>query len=351
MRRRLTNGPAQSRSSPSAPLSCERKLSATVHNPDQHMSALRTLIAQGRKRIGLLIGAGGPAGMKNDAGDQLIPAVAGLTNLVMDALKPAHGAILAALWSELDRQDIEALLSRVRTLASVLGPSTQAHGLDAAGYAALGDAICAEIASVVKVDLPTGPNAYGDIVNWIVGASRDHAVEIFTTNYDLLLEEALERAKAPYFDGFTGAREAFFDPVSVAASDLPPRWTRLWKIHGSLGWSANPDGDIVRVGDRGASQLVFPAHLKYDQTQKAPYSAMLDRLRAFLGTPDTLLITTGFSFADAHISARIEESLAGNPSASLFAFQFQPLTSEAYATAIATRRPNFSVYARDAAVV
>ena len=240
------------------------------------------LIAQGRKRLGLLVGAGGPAGMKRDDGFQLIPAVAGLTAEVMDALKPTRGPVLAALWGELDRKDIEALLSRVRTLASVLGPTTNAHGLDAKGFATLGDEICEKIAAIVNVDLPTGPNPYSDLVSWIVGASRECPVEIFTTNYDLLFEEALERVKAPYFDGFTGGREAFFDPVSVAAPDLPARWTRLWKIHGSLGWKANDRGDIVRTGGCEASQLVFPAHLKYDQTQKAPYSAMLDRLQSFL---------------------------------------------------------------------
>jgi hypothetical protein len=29
-------------------------MSTVVHNPDQHMAALRTIIAQGRKRIGVL---------------------------------------------------------------------------------------------------------------------------------------------------------------------------------------------------------------------------------------------------------------------------------------------------------
>jgi hypothetical protein len=64
-----------------------------------------------------------------------------------------------------------------------------------------------------------------------------------------------------------------------------------------------------------------------------------------------LLISIGFSFADAHISARIDEGLAGNPSASVFAFQYQTLECEIYAGELARRLPNFSLYARDAAVV
>ncbi len=71
-------------------------------------------------------------------------------------------------------------------------------------------------------------------------------MEIFTTNYDLLFEQALERTRVPFFDGFSGASEPFFDPSSVASNDLPARWTRLWKLHGSLGWAANARGEVVR---------------------------------------------------------------------------------------------------------
>jgi hypothetical protein len=66
-------------------------MSTVIHNPDQYMAALRTIIAQGRKRIGLLVGAGAPAGMKNDNGDRfLIPAVAGLTEKVLTTVDPIY---------------------------------------------------------------------------------------------------------------------------------------------------------------------------------------------------------------------------------------------------------------------
>lgn len=35
-------------------------MTVSVHNPDQYMASLRQIIAQGRKRIGLLVGAGAP---------------------------------------------------------------------------------------------------------------------------------------------------------------------------------------------------------------------------------------------------------------------------------------------------
>ena len=330
----------------------ENMKNETIHNPDQYMTALRTIIAGGRKRIGLLLGAGASAGMRRDDGTYpLIPAVAGLTTKVLTTLEPEYGPQITKLKKELaPKDDIETILSRVRALAKIIGPA-KIHGLNGAGYTNLGERICEEIGKVVNVSLPSNGSAYSDIVTWIAGTARDHPVEIFTTNYDLLLEEALERVRAPYFDGFTGGRNPFFDPVTVSSNDLPARWTRLWKLHGSLGWSSNDKDEVVRTGKDSSKHLVFPEHLKYEQTQKAPYAALLDRLRAFLATPDTLLISVGFSFADAHISARVDEGLAANPSASVFAFQFQKLALEVCASELARRLPNFSVYARDAAVV
>lgn len=326
-------------------------MSISIHNPDQYMAALRTIIAQGRKRIGLLIGAGAGAGTARDDGNYpLIPAVDGLTTTVLDILAPKYDLQIAALKAELDQHDIETILSRIRSLSKVIGKS-KIHGLDGDGFRKFSEEICVEIGKIVNVRLPKNGSAYSDLVNWITGISRDHPVEIFTTNYDLLFEEAFEAVRAPYFDGFTGGREPFFDPVSVSSNDLPSRWTRLWKLHGSLGWKASDKGEVVRTGNETATHLVFPEHLKYDQTQKAPYAALFDRLRTFLATPDTLLISIGFSYADAHVSARIDEALAANPSASVFAFQYKKLSDEVAACDLAKRRPNLSVYAPDKAMV
>lgn len=326
-------------------------MTVSVHNPDQYMASLRQIIAQGRKRIGLLVGAGAAAGTFSPGSETpLIPAVAGLTTLVLESLKTEYGATIEAICAEIDNPNIETILSRIRSLAGVIG-KTKVHDLDGNGYKNLGEAICLQIGKIVNQTLHEGPSPYAEFVSWISGTAREHAVEIFTTNYDLLFEQAFERTRTAYFDGFSGSKEPFFDPSSVANNDLPARWTRLWKLHGSLGWAANAKGEVVRTGNDKATHLVFPEHLKYDQTQKAPYAALFDRLRAFLMTPDTLLIATGFSFADAHISARIDECLSANPSASVFAFQFKPLLEEAHAREIASRRANMSLYCPDKAVI
>ena len=179
---------------------------------------------------------------------------------------------------------------------------------------------------------------------------RSHAVEIFTSNYDLLFEEAFERARAPYFDGFSGGSAPFFDPVTVAGDDLPSRWSRLWKLHGSLGWSLEGSA-VVRRGARDATQLVYPDYLKYDLTQKQPYAALFERMKTFLLTPDTLMLATGFSFRDAHVCAVLDETLAMNANTAVFAFQYGDLDNEEGACRLAYDRPNLSVYGADAAVI
>ena len=47
------------------------------------------------------------------------------------------------------------------------------------------------------------------------------------------------------------------------------------------------------------------------------------------------------------MAARVGEGLATNPSASVFAFQYKTLAEEAAAFDLASKRSNFSVYARD----
>ena len=106
------------------------QLPVSVHNPDQYLSSLRQIIAQGRKRVGLLVGAGAPASvLAPDGSGPLIPTVAGLTERVLAALSDQYGATLDAIRAELDDPNIEMILSRVRSLAGVIG-TTEVHGLN-----------------------------------------------------------------------------------------------------------------------------------------------------------------------------------------------------------------------------
>lgn len=329
----------------------------SVHNPDRFMADLRQVLSQGRKRIGLLVGAGAPLAVRTDKsgnldpnGTPLIPGVDALTNAVLKDFVGNDKSALEAIRASLpENGNIESILSKIRLMQTAL-EGVKVHGLDGDGYRALGEKVSEGIGKLVGAKLPQARNAFHELVGWIAGAQRPHSVELFTTNYDLLFETALEAAKVPYFDGFSGGHAPFFDPVTVAGDDLPARWVRLWKMHGSLGWTVK-DGRVVRTGSYDSTELIYPDHLKYDLTQKQPYAALFERLKRFLMTPDTLLLTTGFSFRDAHICAVIDEALAVNANTSVFAFQYLDLNSEQPACKLAYDRPNVSVYASDGAVI
>ena len=328
-------------------------MTTTVHNPDQYMFDFKHIISHGRKKVGLLIGAGAPFSVNTNTNGiytPLIPNVAGLTSLIREELKGEFKEAFEEIEKQIQNSNIELVLSRICALAEVIGES-KVCGLDAGGYQSLSQKICTLIHKIVNKPLPTGENPFSDTVSWINGINRNHAVEIFTTNYDLLFEEAMERVKTPYFDGFSGSKTPFFDPSSISNNDLPKRWVRMWKLHGSIGWSKSESGEIVRSNTDTGSTMVYPSHIKYDQTQSAPFSSLFERLKNFLLEPDTLLICSGFSFADAHISAKLSECMSANPSSALIALQHQNLDKEVYAAELASRCPNMSIYCRDGAII
>ena len=330
----------------------------TLHNPDRYMADLRKILSQGRKRIGILIGAGAPTAIRvdeynhvtEDGGHPLIPNVAGLTDAVVSALDEDDQKIIGVLKNEIGEPiNIESILTKIRRLSQAIGES-KVHGLNGNQYEELGQRICEKIGEKVDSHLPDAPNPFSKLVSWISGTQREYSIEVFTPNYDLLLEEAFERARVAYFDGFTGSHSPFFDPASVSSDELPARWSLLWKLHGSLGWKISEE-TVVRTGQRNATELIYPDHLKYDQTTRLPYSALFERLRRFLTTPDTLLMCSGFSFLDAHICAVLGEALSANAHTAILAFQYRRIEEENEAVKLAISRPNMSVYARDGAVI
>ncbi|MBB1274316.1 SIR2 family protein [Psychromonas sp. SR45-3] len=328
-------------------------MTTTVHNPDQYMYDFQHVLTHSKKKIGILLGAGAPVSINVGTPEKyspLIPDIAGLTKIVKSSLTGDNFTAFNAIEKSLGSCNIELILSRVRSLAEVIDDGI-IHGLNGSGYEELSKTICDEIRKVVNKSLPDGENPYSHLISWINGINRDYAVEIFTTNYDLLLEEAMENARTPYFDGFSGSKAAFFDPASISSNDMPPRWIRLWKLHGSINWSKNSENEVIRGEGADDGTMVYPSHIKYDQTQSAPFSSLFERLKNFLLEPDSLLLTTGFSFADAHITAKLDECLSENKSAAIFAFQYKKLSEEGYATKAALRRPNISVYCKDGAVI
>ena len=164
-------------------------------------------------------------------------------------------------------------------------------------------------------------------VSWLNWVNRDFSKEIFTSNYDLILEKAFESLQIPYYDGFVGANEPFFLPESLESNyrsnTIPLSWIRLWKIHGSLGWfwrqnKNNNSTRVVRLGpnakklDNNNELVIYPSREKYESSRKQPFIAYFDNLKTFLEDGEGLFIICGYSFSDDHINSIIFDSLKQN---------------------------------------
>lgn len=292
------------------------------------------------------------------AGNPLVPDIAALSTIVSANLAKAGRdkdflAILANLKADgIGEPNLEQILTHIRALREVAGTG-EARGLKKAQLEALDMEVCEEIVAAVSKDLPGTQTPFHRLAAWINGTARDSAVEIFTTNYDLLIEQALEVHRVPYFDGFVGGCRPFFDAYAMEEDTLPSRWARLWKLHGSINWRQTDDGIVYRAWSDGKGEryMIHPSHLKYEESRRMPYLAMLDRLRQFLRMPSAVLITCGYSFKDDDLNASLIDGLQGNPKAMMFGLGFDPFANYAAATRLAETCVNFSFLSPDKAII
>lgn len=364
-----------------------------IHDAAQQARILRQVLQDDKQRIGCLLGAGCPLGIYDEVGTKsmvLIPAVVELTKRVAEGLQTCDTADAATgitsdfrkkwdwLCEECKPTDgssptVEDVLTELRTLANRRG-STLIAGMTKKILQDLDDKICALIATQMRVPLPEYRTSYNRFASWIGGVRRDAPVEIFTPNYDLLFEQAFEQHPLPHFDGFVGSREPWFDLSSIEHDAIPARWTRLWKLHGSINWEKSEEKmngtkgtRVVRVTREAelGKVMIFPSHLKYDQSRRMPYLAMLDRLRAFFhgkliksrgdaGRPEEdapRLIVCGYSFLDDHLNEVLLDGLRGNRNAQCFALMYSNLEDHPRVVEYAVKQGNLTVLAKNGAVI
>jgi hypothetical protein len=97
--------------------------------------------------------------------------------------------------------------------------------------------------------------------------------------------------------------------------------------------------------------MIHPSHLKYEESRRMPYLAMLDKLRQFLRMPSAVLIVCGYSFNDEDLNASLIDGLQGNPKAMMFGLGFGPFAKYAAAARLAETCVNFSFLAPDKAII
>ena len=332
-----------------------------THDPIKQIRFLSQSLSNDKKPLSFLISAGCPLGIDMPDGEwPLIPAIKELSNNINSELKkPRYSSLkYSAFIDEIkkdgkDSENIEIALSFARSLKEVSIGET-VRGFSHSELTNIEKQICSTIADLINVELPKKITPYHKFATWIASIDRERPIEIFTTNYDLLVEQALEETSVPYFDGFVGSRNSFFDLRAIEENQIPNHWTRLWKIHGSLNWYMS-NGNVHRSTGNNIqeqeSHIIYPSHLKYDQSRKMPYLALIDHLTNSIKKEPSLLITAGYSFNDEHINDSILNALKANPTSMVIALLHGELSEYEKAIEIAKRRPNFSLWAIDEAII
>lgn len=334
------------------------------HEQIRHLRNLRLLLSQDKTHIGFLLAAGCPLSVKVED-KPLLPDMTGLSKLIKNNHEhDPKDSSFNRLITELGKvgkntSNLEDVLTYIRSMKEVSTNGGTVRGFSEDELNDLEKDICNIIAQAVTKELPDGDNSYRRLARWVSSIDRTEPIEIFTTNYDLLIEQALEEQNIPFFDGFSGSRCPFFDIHSVDDNKLPSYWVRLWKLHGSVNWKSI-QGGVCRVskGIDGSPELIYPSKLKYDQSRKMPFLAMSDRLTNFLLYPNSVLFICGYSFGDEHINDIILSALKVNQSANVVAFMYGKIKKDKNGQLISNEavdrsqeRPNLSVWYDDEAII
>lgn len=298
------------------------------------MENLKEILAT-PKQIGLLLGAG----VSKACG---LPNIQDITKLVIESITNANFIEL------LDKKDtVENILNKTQQLRVLLKSGKEFNSLKESDIIDIEKTIKKIIFDELSIEIDTD-NFY-KLVLWLNFINRDYEKEIFTLNYDLLVEEALEKASLPYFSGFIGNVKPFFITDSVDDFQgvyVKQSWVKLWKLHGSLNFvkDANDKIYIDNSGSKASENLlIYPSMDKYLSSRKAPYISYLDRLRKYLVDKEKIVFVLGYSFGDDHINEVIVNGLNSNHRLSVIAFAFDDETFQKGINLLGNY-PNFSIY-------
>lgn len=150
---------------------------------------------------------------------------------------------------------------------------------------------------------------------------------VFTTNYDLFNERALDRSGIPYSNGFAGTVERRFNPSTyrrALAEQLDissKRWAAVdgyihfCKLHGSVNWTEEETGlfpireSADKLDPAQDRVMIYPTPSKQTASFGSPYSDMFREFQRQIVQDQSVLFVMGFSFGDEHINNIIFQGL------------------------------------------
>lgn len=273
-----------------------------------------------------LTGAGASLCARNGTGEPHAPSMVDLWDAVSAAVGPVA---FAAICAKFPKAKIDDNIEKLLSLCKVYLELNEAAQADDADVNAVRNFVTqAEACILSKVDFvsqTTALLAHEAYVRKIGRRGfRKARAKIFTTNYDLTLEEAARRLRFTIIDGFSHSLDQVYDPqhfdfdivrrdANKDAPDYIPNVFHLYKLHGSTDWR-RIGTDVLRSrdNDKGKPVLIYPRSTKYQEAFDPPYLDMMGAFQAALREPDTSLVIAGFGFNDDHISRPIISALETN---------------------------------------
>lgn len=170
---------------------------------------------------------------------------------------------------------------------------------------------------------------------------------LFTTNYDMAFDYALDNLGVHYINGFMGVHNRCFRP-EVYEYDLyypgqsvtgkvhrAEKVIKYYKIHGSLSWLATKptfsntygikeiplNNDYLCDGEQDI--MIYPCVSKKSFTLDLPYSELFRQFAQAINQPQSVLFCIGYSFFDEHINDIIHQALS-IPSFTLIIVNYSP---------------------------
>jgi hypothetical protein len=186
--------------------------------------------------------------------------------------------------------------------------------------------------------------AFNYLVNFLMSfasrtGTRDR-LNIFTTNYDRVIEAGAELAGLRLIDRFVGTLAPIFNSsrLDIDMHYNPPgirgepRYlegvARFTKLHGSIDW-VDTNNDIRRIGlpfgtmERqpyfavpgmpeisNTNTMIYPNSSKDRETAEYPFVELFRDFAATLCRPNSTLVTYGYGFGDEHINRIIRDMLS-----------------------------------------
>ncbi len=212
-----------------------------------------------------------------------------------------------------------------------------------AGMQSFSNSILKSEAGIAAAEETKREQAFNTLVTFLMSfASRigvRDRLNIFTTNYDRLIEAGAELAGLHLLDRFVGNLMPIFrssrldldmhyNPPGIRGE---PRYlegvARFTKLHGSVDW-VQTNKDIRRIGLPFGTDsvtpylaapglgsvtahelMIYPNSAKDRETADYPYVELFRDLASAVCRPNSTLITYGYSFGDEHINRVIRDML------------------------------------------